>query len=530
MILEIPRTMQGTTSSLRTIAYTHNMYPRGGVFLGRTGIDFQSGYAPKTTATDSEHVPRGLFRSRVGEIYYCIFGDRLFRAADKGATSLTLVDAIDMPAIPSSGNFSDKKNASIATSYTDIAIATGTANYLLNPDTHALVEIVDTDLPACRSVVYIDGRFVWLTSDGESVFFSDVNAPTDYSALSFFDAESRPDKNVELLVLGNDLYVLGETSIERFRSTGDSATPFVRVSNSVLSVGYIGALLPLGDSAMFIGQYESGPVEVFELTSGSLRQISYGIVSEVLNTETSIEGNYSTSGSAIKSARSQAWVDKGINIMSFWLNGQFSNICFSATKANDGSYEWGTLSDNPANTSTTYREWGENSIISNIGGSQVNGKNFTWCNATLVDGSWIFQRDTTLVSACVGVIANGHSSSSFDGVSTNRENVSKGIRFFIERLDGNDFNLDSLEVIYELQGTFTNQAFTLSMSKTGRPSTWSSPIEIIPSNNLASSTTSEDRVRFQKSGGLAQFSGFLALIVETNTKDGVSISRLLANV
>jgi hypothetical protein len=521
MQIDIPTTIKGTSAARRTVSYAHNMYPSNGVLLGRTGVQLTYTYVPKSAGVgDTDHIPRGLFVTRGGSKYYTIYGDRLFKADDAFAAT-SFVDDITMPVIPSGGLYDDKYNASAAISYTDIAIATGTTNYVLDPSTDTLTEVADADLPACRSVVYIDGRFVWLTADGESVFFSEVNAPENISALSFFDAESRPDKNVELLVLGNDLYVLGEKSIERFRNTGDSTAPFVRVANSVLSVGYIGGLVNLGDSAMFIGQYENSSIEIFQLSAGSLRQVSYGIVSEVLNSQFIVE--YSSAIAPMRSARGQSWVDKGKGIVSFWLNGGFANICFSATKGDDGVYQWGILSDNPGNLDADYRDWGETEIIGDDAAVYLH--NFSWVNAAFVAGFWLFQRDAVVAQAGIGRMATSHGTRAYDaGAGSTTEPVSKGVRVFIDKLDRKDYELSTLEVAYSIQGASTRQDIRLSLSETGNISSWSTPMAIsIPSDDRG-------RVRFQKSGGLAQFHGHLSMIVESAELNGFALERLNANV
>jgi hypothetical protein len=429
-------------------------------------------------------------------------------------------------------HYTDKTTISVAVSYTEIAIATGVANYILNPVNDTLTEIADPDLPACRSVVYIDGRFVWVTADGESIFYSDVNNASSVQALSFFDAESRPDKNVEAVVLGNDLYILGETSIERFRTTGNSTAPFQRVNNSVISIGYLGGLVDLGDSVMFIGQYKGGTVEIYELSGSQILQRASGIVSEVLNSRwVDILGG---GLSGLKGCMSQSWADKGCRIVSFAVQaGQtpYYDICFGYVRDSSGRDSWCLLSDNPKNISINYRDWGRFPIFTQD--NRVYGHRFTFVNAIKYKGAYVFQRQAGLLGAS-GVYNKKFTDqeAGFD-FSDEKETVSKGFITFFEDARSMDVELNSLELSYTSYHN-TSPAYTtapitatLSVSTTGLNNNSSFTL----SEDFSTPTNKEgDKLKITKTGGIiTSNTGWIGLIVETISDEDIEFHRVIAN-
>ena len=541
MILPLPNTLEGTSYAPRTIAYPHNCYQAaGGVLLGRTGIMLEGEYTDvaghPTGSTD--HVPRGSVATRDDSKLYQIFGDRLFKTTAY-YSSMTYLTTIDMPTIHADPiQWDDKITASFATSYTTIAIATGAENYTLDPSTDTLAIITDTDLPPARSVVYLDGYYVWVATDGETVHWSEVNDPTAYGALSFFDAESRPDKNLEAVVLGNDLFILGEKSIERFRPTGVSTAPFTRVTNSIISIGYVGGLVQKGDSITFIGKSVNSSYEVYELSLSSLRILSNGVVSEILNN--SYTSNYL--GEPIKSCMAQTWVDKGRPITSFRIGNGGStvlNICLYCVANIDGSVSWGTLSDNPANADSDYRSWGTEPFIRESG--QVGEKDFTWVNAVFYQGYYIFQRHSVLAQAGHGSLGVSHAvrprdSGAIGELGTGvEEPVSKGFRVFIENPNRKDFNIKSLEVGYAAQKQSTHvttDVISLRLSRSGAGdsdggvyniSDWTAAVE------KPITARGEGRTRFDYTGGIIPTNGYASIIIESNSGNALAFERLIIN-
>ncbi len=178
-----------------------------------------------------------------------------------------------------------------AEGFTQLAIAAGTANYYLDgtqdPPTLNSIPVTDSH-PASISVEHIDGRFIWTPTNGSELAYSSLDQSNVVGPLNFFDAETMPDGNKFSLRVRNDLFVAGEKSIEQFRSTGISTNPFVRVNNSIVSVGYIAAGVQTKDTFMFLGKDANGGFYFYLYDSGQAIPVSSSAIDEVLNNDYTI--------------------------------------------------------------------------------------------------------------------------------------------------------------------------------------------------------------------------------------------------
>lgn len=139
-----------------------------------------------------------------------------------------------------------------------------------------LLAIISTgsNFVACNDLAHINGRFVYIPTDGDPAFFSDVGAAGVVQADAFFDAEELPDLNNGVFNLRNTLYITGTDSIELFRDTGASPNPFIRVQGSRIDNGFIGGLLEWGNTVLFIGRYKDHVPGIFAVGPGVAPKIS----------------------------------------------------------------------------------------------------------------------------------------------------------------------------------------------------------------------------------------------------------------
>ncbi len=119
-----------------------------------------------------------------------------------------------------------------------IALCSGGTGYVI--DSNGLNAITDPDFPNVIDVVFVNGYFLWLRQDSDEYIWSTINDATDYDALDFATAEARRDTAVSLLTERNSPIVFGQKTIERLRTTGDDAAPFVRLAGGVLDFGCVG--------------------------------------------------------------------------------------------------------------------------------------------------------------------------------------------------------------------------------------------------------------------------------------------------
>lgn len=94
----------------------------------------------------------------------------------------------------------------------------------------------ETDvLPTLVGVVYMRGRFVFAAADGR-FFYSNINSLL-IDGDAFYTAEGMPDGLVAVAVLGQELYLIGPLSIEKWGATTDDDDPFGALGGGALSIG-----------------------------------------------------------------------------------------------------------------------------------------------------------------------------------------------------------------------------------------------------------------------------------------------------
>jgi hypothetical protein len=106
---------------------------------------------------------------------------------------------------------------------------------LYSPKNGAATFIADPDAPTSATQLgYLDGYL--LAIDGTNKFYwSDVNAGTSWSALSFASAAGAPDTLVAMKVFNREIYLFGQRSIEVWEN--DGTTPFSRIPGGFIESG-----------------------------------------------------------------------------------------------------------------------------------------------------------------------------------------------------------------------------------------------------------------------------------------------------
>lgn len=525
--LELPRTIKGDNASSRSYETSHNLIPTPYGLKTRGGIALATA-APFNTV---DWCPRGMIALPNASKIYAIFFSTSISASVLYAFDLdsngdidfhTRLGPLTMDSLtfnnPSAGgttdyvmSHDDKYNASFALSFTHLAIATGTANYVVDLSTDTETAISDPDLPASRSVVYIDGYFVWVAADGETVHYGLASSPTSYSALDFFDAESQTDKNREAVVIGNSLYILGEKSIERFRSTGNSTTPFVRVPGATISIGYVGGLVEYADSVAFIGKSRNGGVAIYELAAGQIVKLSTPIIDDYLN--------HRSLRTSLASCHAQTYVDRGQRVTTFWIhNYDTRSRCFAL---HEGGF-WSTYGDDvPVTDTLGLNSWkNERPVSSDLTAQPID--HFTWVNSVEAGGNFYFQRlAPAITESGLGRLS---SLSATDTGSEASETVEHGIQIAINHPEHRDFTLDSIEVVFSTNflAVDSNDILTLRISRDG--DLWT---EV---GDLTMDTDRSGRLRFQKKGGLGRCHGTLLIQLYSTAEVPFVIERVIADI
>lgn len=174
----------------------------------------------------------------------------------------------------------------MAPSFDEMAICEVNGNgYVYSASTGLLTQITDVDWVSSKDVCTIEGVAVWIPADGGPAFYSDQNNFLSYNALKFFDAEQLPDKNVGCINVRNNLFILGEESIEQFRTTPDPDAKFVAVQQGQIMTGYVAGKTIYGSTFAFLGKDQYGAYGFFAMAQGAATRISSEFVDEILNQE-----------------------------------------------------------------------------------------------------------------------------------------------------------------------------------------------------------------------------------------------------
>lgn len=148
----------------------------------------------------------------------------------------------------------------MATDGTNIMIVRGGILYAQAEGAVAAVEMPD-DIEAL-DVVFLAGRFWIATALDGRVYFT-VPGEITVDALNYFSAESAPDPLIGLAVSGDELMLMGRSSVEYWTPVADPDLPATRVLGRSSRVGCASAhSIGLGDLVAWVGDdnqvYRSG--------------------------------------------------------------------------------------------------------------------------------------------------------------------------------------------------------------------------------------------------------------------------------
>jgi hypothetical protein len=163
-----------------------------------------------------------------------------------------------------------------------VVIVKGGNGYRYNA-TDGLVQIADEDYLPSDDVDFIDGRHVFVASDGYSVFYSEVDAGGDIEPLSYFDAQELPDKNKCVINISNQILIGGEHSFEAFRTQIDPDAVFTRREGGRVDVGFVSAKTRFLSTFAFLGRRRGEGFRFYAMGSGDAQPISNEAIDELIN-------------------------------------------------------------------------------------------------------------------------------------------------------------------------------------------------------------------------------------------------------
>lgn len=121
---------------------------------------------------------------------------------------------------------------------TNLFIADGYSLQYTN-GTAALASIVVPDSIPIISIDVFNGYVLCVQSTRDRFYWIEPGAVT-IDGLNFAEAERFPDKILQVRVVGDEFWLLGERSIEVWRATGDGDAPFQRIEGRAFNFGIFG--------------------------------------------------------------------------------------------------------------------------------------------------------------------------------------------------------------------------------------------------------------------------------------------------
>ena len=116
-----------------------------------------------------------------------------------------------------------------------------------------LRRIGDADLPPVIDCKVLSSRAFFAQKDSGQLWFSALAEVTDVDGLAFFTAESGPDRNVALEVIGNELAVFGQETTEFWAAAGDANAPLVFSRKYDVGCGAQASVLQLDHHLFWLG-------------------------------------------------------------------------------------------------------------------------------------------------------------------------------------------------------------------------------------------------------------------------------------
>lgn len=160
----------------------------------------------------------------LGDKLYLVAGDSVYEITTAGVS--TLLGTITT----STGHVSMADNG------VQVIIVDGTNNgYIITAS--VLAAITDGDFPSATSVVFHDGYFIVSEADSGRIWVSKLYDGLSWNGLDFATAEADSDNLVGLGTTQQNIWLLGERSVEVYYASGNPDFPFDRVPGAILDIG-----------------------------------------------------------------------------------------------------------------------------------------------------------------------------------------------------------------------------------------------------------------------------------------------------
>jgi hypothetical protein len=240
-----------------------NMYPeqaptveQGVAILSRPGVEINvvRGSGPI----------RGIYQrpGLFGGDVFVITDDRLYR----NGTNVGVVNGDGIP--------------SFASSNIELVVTCGQSAYSYKGVGDFAV-IAFPDSADVTAVAYLGGLFVFARAESHRFYWSAVNNGRSIDGLAYTSAESAPDDIVDLVAVGDNLFVMGGETLEVYYLTTSTTLPFSRISQRTRNRGVVsrGCTVEFDNAMHFIGD----DFVIYRMAEVPMRISNHGLEERIAN-------------------------------------------------------------------------------------------------------------------------------------------------------------------------------------------------------------------------------------------------------
>ena len=159
---------------------------------------------------------------------------------------------------------------------------------------NTVVNITDPDMPTPHlpCPVFLDGYIFIAETGTASIYNSDLNDPTAWTAGNVIDAEMEGDDLIKIAKLNNYIVAFGTNTIEYFWDAAEATgSPLNRNDTPIKINTYLAGFAQFGNRIFYIGANEGGQPDVYSLKDFNIEELGTPTISRFLN---SADTNIST--------------------------------------------------------------------------------------------------------------------------------------------------------------------------------------------------------------------------------------------
>lgn len=142
----------------------------------------------------------------------------------------------------------------IAHSSVELVITRGQTAYSYNGTNLAAISFPDS--ANVVAVAYLGGRFLFVRENSQRFYWSELNDGRTVGALSYTAADSSPDYLVDIIAVSDNVFTLGNESLEVHYLTTSITLPYARINQRTRNRGVVdtGCAVEFDNALHFIGE------------------------------------------------------------------------------------------------------------------------------------------------------------------------------------------------------------------------------------------------------------------------------------